>query len=327
MIYVSEVISVIVPIYNKSRYLHECIESIIHQTYENLEIILVNDGSTDESLSICRYYENMDERVVVIDMRNSGVSQARNAGLRIAKGNYIGFVDADDTIDKNMYYDLYKQITNDKSDICTMVRYTIRNRDTSVDIFNSKVISVSQALRQLLLLKYPSSMCVSLFSREVIDKCESDPDIHFFEDFEHHFRILLNANKISTSTQMLYNYRINEGSVNKTGVSKKRITCLGIYDKIVPELNDRQIDLICHAQFFRAHALISVIASVAKTKKPDNKYYLIVKQHARLMFKDIIRSKYVPINYILAIGWCALAPRMFCELLKLKYTAQSLVTE
>lgn len=93
---VNKLISVVVPVYNKSLYLAECIESIISQTYRNLEIILVNDGSSDNSLDICKMYEQLDERVIVVDKPNAGVSSARNAGLEIATGDYIGFVDADD---------------------------------------------------------------------------------------------------------------------------------------------------------------------------------------------------------------------------------------
>ena len=122
----NKLISVVVPVYNKSLYLAECIESIISQTYRNLEIILVNDGSSDNSLDICKMYEQLDERVIVVDKPNAGVASARNAGLEIATGDYIGFVDADDFIDAGMYSTLLEQITRDGSDVCTMINYSIR---------------------------------------------------------------------------------------------------------------------------------------------------------------------------------------------------------
>lgn len=317
MITVNKLISVIVPVYNKAQYLHRCIQSIIKQTYKNLEIIIVNDGSTDNSIDICNYYANRDQRIMIIDKENKGVSSARNAGLDVARGEYIAFVDADDYIDKNMYYTLLHQIISEGSDICTMVKYSIRKKDT-VRGKPPKVISADRAIKKLLLLYYPSSMCVSLFKRDVIVGCRSDIDIHFFEDIEHHFRILLNANMVSLNNQELYYYRTNESSINKTGINSKRITCLGVYSKIVKELiNANKLSTIPYAQFFRSHALISMIASIAKTWQPDNSYYIIVKKYAREILGDIIKSSYVPCGYIMAIGCCALAPSIFCSFLKL----------
>ena len=92
----SELVSIIVPIYNVGEYVEDCIKSLMNQTYGNIEIILVNDGSKDDSLSICREYEKIDSRIIVIDQVNQGVSVARNAGIDISKGEWICFVDGDD---------------------------------------------------------------------------------------------------------------------------------------------------------------------------------------------------------------------------------------
>ena len=100
-------ISVIVPIYNAEKYLDKCLTSIVNQTYADIEIILVNDGSTDESLAICKKYEQDDERIVVINKRNEGLVRARKDGIRMAKGEYITFVDADDWIDITTYEKVY----------------------------------------------------------------------------------------------------------------------------------------------------------------------------------------------------------------------------
>jgi len=101
------VISVIVPVYNVEKYLKRCLESIVNQTYKDLEIILVDDGSTDSSLQICEEYAEIDKRIKVIHKQNGGLSSARNAGLRVASGDYVGFVDSDDDIDLNMYHQMY----------------------------------------------------------------------------------------------------------------------------------------------------------------------------------------------------------------------------
>ena len=95
-------ISVIVPVYNSEKYIEKCIESIINQTYRNIEIIFINDGSTDESLNIIHKYKKLDNRIKVINQSNSGVSAARNKGIKNSIGDYITFVDSDDHIDSKM---------------------------------------------------------------------------------------------------------------------------------------------------------------------------------------------------------------------------------
>ena len=100
-------ISIIVPIYNSEEYLTKCIESIICQTYRDLEIILIDDGSTDSSPDICDRYKSADERIIVIHKENGGNTSARKAGLAIATGEYVGFVDSDDWIEPAMYETLY----------------------------------------------------------------------------------------------------------------------------------------------------------------------------------------------------------------------------
>lgn len=104
----NELISVIIPIYNAEKYLRQCLESVINQTYKQLEIILVNDGSTDGSLSICYEYQKKDSRIIIISQQNKGAYKARKNAIKIANGKYVTFVDGDDWIDKDMYYDLLK---------------------------------------------------------------------------------------------------------------------------------------------------------------------------------------------------------------------------
>ena len=112
-----DLVSVIVPIYNCERFLEECVESILKQKYSNLEIILVNDGSTDDSLNICLKYKKNYKNVIVINQKNKGLSEARNAGIRKATGKYIVFVDADDSIDEQEIYKCIRSIKKEKSQL------------------------------------------------------------------------------------------------------------------------------------------------------------------------------------------------------------------
>ncbi len=123
----NELISVIVPIYNVDNYLEKCIDSIINQSYKNLEIILIDDGSTDDCGIICDKYKKNDERIIVIHKKNEGLSSARNKGLDIAKGNLISFIDGDDYIEHNMLATLKKNMEKYESDISICCCNHIKN--------------------------------------------------------------------------------------------------------------------------------------------------------------------------------------------------------
>lgn len=168
-------ISVIVPIYNTEPYLNKCIDSIIDQTYRNLEIILVDDGSTDRSGEICDAYAKADKRVKVIHKRNGGLSSARNSGLGIAKGKYIGFVDSDDYVAADMYELLITCLDNDV-DIVTCGSYhvyppKIRMPKRKILCAHTKMkYSTEQAVEELLkgeLFSY--GVCEKLFRKELFN--------------------------------------------------------------------------------------------------------------------------------------------------------------
>lgn len=110
-------ISIIVPIYNVEKYIEKCIQSILNQTFSDFELILVNDGSTDSCGEICDKYKKLDDRIIVIHKVNGGLSSARNAGIDIARGEYIGFIDSDDYIHEKMYEILYNNAITYNSDI------------------------------------------------------------------------------------------------------------------------------------------------------------------------------------------------------------------
>lgn len=135
-------ISIVVPIYNTSFFLNKCIESIVNQSYSKLEIILVNDGSTDNSLSICDSYASQDDRIIVISKENGGLSSARNAGLDVATGDFIGFVDSDDFVASDMYEQLLDAILASNADVAECGYYLhdgIRPRDSKKALFDDIV--------------------------------------------------------------------------------------------------------------------------------------------------------------------------------------------
>ena len=118
-------ISIIVPVYNPGRKIHKCIKSILNQNYNKFELILVNDGSTDNSLDICKMYSQIDNRVKVVNQKNSGSISARYAGIKLAKGRYITFVDSDDYVHKDLVGTLYYEIKSNNCDIVVCKSYKV----------------------------------------------------------------------------------------------------------------------------------------------------------------------------------------------------------
>ena len=137
-----DLISVIIPIYNVEKYLNKCIDSIINQTYKNLEIILVDDGSPDNCPQICDEYAKKDNRIKVIHKKNGGVSSARNVGLINSTGNYIGFIDPDDYIEPIMYEKLLKVLKESNTLVSMCGFYKIKdNKIIKIDNYDEKIIS------------------------------------------------------------------------------------------------------------------------------------------------------------------------------------------
>ena len=139
---VKNLISIIVPVYKVEKELGECIESLMHQTYKNIEIILVDDGSPDKSPEICEHYANIDSRIRVIHKENGGLSDARNYGITEANGEFLGFVDSDDFVAEIMYEKLFEAAQSTSSDIseCDCVRFADGEKPNSIIKEGQKII-------------------------------------------------------------------------------------------------------------------------------------------------------------------------------------------
>lgn len=212
-----ELISIIVPVYNVKENLKRCIESIIRQTYKNLEIILVDDGSTDGSEIICDDFAKVDRRIIVVHQKNHGPSYARNAGLKIAKGKYIGFVDGDDYIDYRMYEVLYDNLKkyNAQISICDFekVNHNVKMKEKSVVNRRNYAIDTTKAIELLLSDRIINNYVWNkLYKKDLWDN-EFFPNEKKFEDLGTTYKILHKAKKIAVYKCKLYKYVINENSI------------------------------------------------------------------------------------------------------------------
>ena len=206
----NKLISVIIPIYNVEEYLRQCLDSIINQTYKNLEIILVDDWSTDNSGKICDEYAQKDKRIKVIHQKNAGLSAARNSGLKISTWEYIAYIDSDDYVDLSMYEKLYWLIESTKADIA-ICNWRFQRKDwTRIEntIFpNKKVITPNEALEYF---HYHMYVWNKLYRRAVVK------DLLFVETFAqdviYNFTIFKKIKKIACLNECMNYYRYNPNS-------------------------------------------------------------------------------------------------------------------
>lgn len=234
-----ELISVIVPVYNVEKYLKYSINSILNQTYKNLEIILVNDGSTDKSEEICDEFKEIDNRIKVIHKQNGGLADARNIGITNAKGMYIGFVDSDDYIHPSFFEELYNMIIANNADIaeCEFLRINIDDVNNSQNIIeaeNAKAeilteIETSNNALELLfgprLKPYIKKVVVwnKLYKKQLFDDVKF-PVGRLHEDEFTTFKILNNAKTISSTNKILHGYIQTKNSIMRNEIKQKRIT-------------------------------------------------------------------------------------------------------
>lgn len=200
-------VSVIVPIYNVEDYLEECLQSIIEQTYYNLQIILVDDGSTDNSGGICDNYMQKDSRIEVIHKKNGGLSSARNAGLDRASGDFISFVDSDDKIHMDFIQHLYCEIINKNADISACGFLAAFKNQTIEQPEKKAVMSSREAIYKLIEnVEFHDHVCTKLF-KATIWKDIRFPVGKVYEDIRTTYRTILEADTVCVSDECLYWYR------------------------------------------------------------------------------------------------------------------------
>ncbi len=221
-----ELISVIVPIYNVEKYLHQCVESIRAQTYTAIEIILVDDGSPDNCGQICDEYAEKDNRVKVIHKQNGGLSSARNAGMDIATGAYLTFVDSDDYIAPNMLEELYKELIKSGADLCISPFQRVDENGSFLSKMDIDFIGSITRKEALYKLAYGWSGC-PVVSCGKLGKMEIYKTLRFREGKVHEdefmfHELLNNCNSITHVETIYYFYVQRQGSIVNSSFSIKR---------------------------------------------------------------------------------------------------------
>lgn len=222
----SSMVSVIIPVYNVEEYLKECVESVLGQSYRNLEIILVDDGSTDCSGEICDYYSGIDRRVKVIHKENGGLSDARNVAIDMCVGDYVTFVDGDDIIHKKYVEYLYEQIIINHADISSTNLFQFYDKkeiNTNIE-YSSVTIHTLEAVRKMLNVDGLSSCCCAkLYKKELFNDIRF-PKGRLYEDYLTIYKVLSMTKRITILDNRMYYYRQRPGSIMRRNCSDQTVT-------------------------------------------------------------------------------------------------------
>lgn len=281
----NEVVSVIVPIYNVQKYLKKCIESIIGQSYKNLEIILVNDGSTDDSPVICEEYKVKDSRITVIHKRNGGLSDARNAGLDICKGKYVFFVDSDDYIHPETIYEMLLQATQNNAEIVECgIYHTVENDDTTFAYARCekivKVYNHDDAVRNILdyhfsIVAWNKLYISSLFNniRFPVGKLHEDEFIIPF--------IVDKCQRYITISNQYYAYVQRTGSIMNQQYDKRRLDVIEAHEARLKYFNEKYKNKYNYIMAYHYFVACMELKQIMKENYCDSNIQKLAKKLAK----------------------------------------------
>lgn len=224
----NSVITIIVPVYNVEQYLQNCVDSIINQTYTNLEILLIDDGSQDRCGEICDEYAKKDGRVRVFHTENRGLSASRNLGLREAKGEFIGFVDSDDWIEPEMYDVLLRKMKETDADICVCGYWSEGVSSTIQFHYPDALYSGKEALTALIHGKIGNYTWNKLYKRDVFEGI-SFPIGRLYEDVDTLCEVLSNSSSVAVLDTVKYHYRQRADSITNSHSGKNLVDYADAY--------------------------------------------------------------------------------------------------
>ena len=296
-----DLISVIVPIYNVEKYLKKCLDSIINQTYNNLEIILVDDGSPDNCGKICDEYAKKDNRIKVIHKENGGVSSARNKGLDIANGEYVFFIDSDDYIELDA---IEKLLSMGKSDFIISKGYRIEKNERIAidnDILKSETINnpeyKEKIFSKLLLGKVTSGPFAKMYKRNVIEKnkLRFNEELEFGEDTIFTFCFINYSSSFSNVNEYTYNYVTDLNSITQKYSKKtfKRVDNLvkNFKNILLPMLESKhQNEYYFYIVYLLNHLCIEYIFNEQTNLKPKEQKKLLKNLMEKEEYAEAVKN-------------------------------------
>ena len=301
-------ISVIVPVYNVETLLPRCVDSILTQTYECLEVLLVDDGSTDASGEICEQFAKKDTRIRVIHKENGGLSSARNAGLDVASGDYIGFVDSDDWIEPEMYAEMLALMERNGVQLVCAGRYdadgSTGKKTVGLCPQRQEQISGEELAGRIFLWDHcDSSACDKLYRRELFDGIRY-PEGKISEDIPVTYRLALRAQRVFLCDQPFYNYYHRSGSISKgAGITEKSFHYSQHTAVILEDIRKNHPAIASQAEFLRVHSLYHILLRLDHASPEIRRTYQEEYRNAR-------RELQKHWKFILSCPWLTMQQRV-----------------
>lgn len=316
-----DLISVIVPVYNMEKYLHECVASLRGQSYQRLEILLIDDGSRDASGKLCDDYASIDGRIRVIHQENKGLSAARNVGLREARGAYLAFVDADDYVEPQYIEKLYQACLQGQVPLSCCNHWICEASARRLRFPNAKnaaVYTAEEACASLLYHGIPDVSVWGKLGRRDVFASVHYPEGHIYEDTYCIVDLLTNAQKMVFIPEALYDYRIRDDSLSRDCFTEAKLDFIDSVDHMTEEI--AQIfpgKMEAGIQRRKMHALLSVrryfVDCPAQQQALRDKLEQAVKANAA----PVLRQRALPTRDRVAIRSIQLGPRWYDRLWKL----------
>ncbi len=295
-------ISVIVPVYNVEDYLVKCVDSILNQTHRALEVILVNDGSSDASGSICDAFAEKDSRVRVIHKENGGLSSARNAGIEAASGEYISFIDSDDWIEPDAYAHLLSLMERYQVKLVCGGNYDVDggtgNRTLGLTPKKEEGISAEEMVGRMFLWQgCDSSVCDKLFHRQLLENFRF-PEGKVSEDVAITYKIVLAAQRVAMSDRPFYNYYHRTGSISRAvSITDKSFHFSQHTEEIYSYIREHHPAIEPQARYLRVRSLSHILLNLEQAEADVRKQFAVQYRHARKELKKhtgfILKTSYL----------------------------------
>lgn len=291
-------ISLIVPCYNIREYLPRCIESILAQTYKNLEIILISDGSTDGTDEVIREYAKKDSRIIPIFKQNSGVSDTRNRGLDIATGDYIGFVDGDDYIEPEMYETLLKNAIENNADIshCGYQMVFPSRVDYYYNTGKKVIQDNKKGIRDIIVGDYVEpSPCIKIYRKNIVNNLRMPINIKINEDVLFNFYAFVNSKKSVYEDLPFYHYILRKGSAATSKINQNKLfdpvrVRKEIFEYSLKNL-DNEIQSVAYSSYLNSIINLYRVVSNSKLKEYKEESFILKGQIKEIKGKFMLSKR------------------------------------
>lgn len=302
-------VSIIIPVYNSELYLEKCLKSVTNQSLKDIEIIIINDGSTDNSRDIIERYAKNDKRIIFIDKENGGQSSARNSGLLKANGEYVAFIDSDDCVDENMIKDMYELCKSNKCDIAICDYNMIFENDIQSDKHNvfkltNEVVDIENMTgfeyikKYMRTYKHGNEVCTRMYKNALLkdknilfDKNSKSGIPEIGEDMFFNFKVALYANKIASCNKAYYNYFIHNGSAMTSYKPNLLTRMVNLLEKFYYYLLDEKVETKNNIELFIKDMFVSILKEEYVRYKRENRIKEFTNELNKLQNNNFVISQ------------------------------------